>query len=180
MKVEKLRQKTWFDLNLKDKDLSEGDLALMFSVHNTKINLKYQAMGPCCVIEITPQGAVRIATLDGVIMDGYINGSKLKRFYGPPTLQTLQAIHRDQEQKKEKLLLKKKAQQEAKAKEAKIKNKSRPMTLYKATLEQTNGLDTKPQVEPARLMLNLQIAQGSTLEIEALIDPRASNNFISQ
>ena len=30
------------------------------------------------VVEITSQGAVRIATLDGVVMEGYINGSKLK------------------------------------------------------------------------------------------------------
>ena len=70
MKVKKLRRKTWFDRNLKDKDLSEGDLALKFSMRNTKRKLKYQAMGPYCVVEITPQGVVRIATLDGVIMDG--------------------------------------------------------------------------------------------------------------
>ena len=75
-------------------------------------------------------------------MDGYINGSKLKRFYGPLTLQTLQAIHRDQEQKKEQLLLKKKAQQEAKSREAKIKSKSQPITLYKETLEPIDDLDT--------------------------------------
>ena len=43
-------------------------------------------VGPYQVVEITLQGAVRIATLDGVVMEGYINGSKLKRFYGPLTL----------------------------------------------------------------------------------------------
>ena len=101
MKVEKLRPKTWFDQKLKDKNILEGDLALMFSVHNTKRKLKCQSMGPYRVVEITPQGAVCIATLDGVIMDGYINESKLKRSYGLLTLQTLQAIHRDQERKKE-------------------------------------------------------------------------------
>ena len=42
MKVEKLRPKTWFDRDLKDKDLLEGDLALMFSVCNTKRKLKYK------------------------------------------------------------------------------------------------------------------------------------------
>lgn len=137
-------------------------------------------MGPYRVVETTPQGSMQISTLDGVIMDGYINGSKLKRFHGPLTLQTLQAIHLDQEQKKEQLLLKKKAQQEAKSREAKIISKSQPMTLYKASLEQTNGLDIEPQVEPARLMLNLQIAQGLALGIKALINLGASNNFVSQ
>ena len=46
MKVEKLRQKKWFDRNLKNKDLKEGDLCLMYSVRNTKHKLKYQGMGP--------------------------------------------------------------------------------------------------------------------------------------
>ena len=61
----------------------------MYNVRNTKRKLKYQGMGPYQVVEIMPQGAVRIATLDGVVMEGYINGSKLKRFYGPLTLHAL-------------------------------------------------------------------------------------------
>ena len=52
----------------------------MYGVRNTKRKLKYQDMGPYQVVEITPQGAVRIATLDGVVMEGNINGTKLKRF----------------------------------------------------------------------------------------------------
>ena len=77
----------------------------MYGVRNTKCKLKYQGMGPYQVVEIMPQGAVRIATLDGVVMEGYINGSKLKRFYGPLTLQTLQTIHSNQRRKKEEKLV---------------------------------------------------------------------------
>ena len=77
MKVEKLRRKKWFDCNLKNKDLKEGDLCLMYGVTNTKRKLNYQGMGPHQVVDIMLQGAVRIATLDGVVMEGYINGSKL-------------------------------------------------------------------------------------------------------
>ena len=94
--MEKLQRKKWFDRNLKNKDLKEGDLCLMYSVRNTKRKLKYQGMGPYQVVEITLQGAVRIATLDGVVMEGYINGNKLKRFYGPLTLHALQTIHGNQ------------------------------------------------------------------------------------
>ena len=65
----------------------------MYGSRNTKQKLEYQGMWPYQVVEITPQGAVRIATLDGVVIEGYINGSKLKKFYGPLTLQTLQTIH---------------------------------------------------------------------------------------
>ena len=56
LKVEKLRCKKWFDRNLKNKDLNEGDLSLMYGIRNTKQKLKYQAMGPYQVVEITPQG----------------------------------------------------------------------------------------------------------------------------
>ena len=68
MKVEKLRCKTWFDRNLRNKDLKEGDLCLMYGVRNTKQKLKYQGMGPYQVVKIT-QGTVRIATFDGVVME---------------------------------------------------------------------------------------------------------------
>ena len=56
--VEKLRCKSWFDLNLKANDLKEGDMEFMFSGCNTKRKLKYQGMGPYQVVEITPQGVV--------------------------------------------------------------------------------------------------------------------------
>ena len=127
MKVEKLRRKKWFDRNLKNKDLKEGDLCLMYSVRNMKRKLKYQGMGPYQVVEITPQGTMRIATLDGVVMEGYINGSKLKWFYGPLTLHALQTIHGNQQRKKEEKLAQQHARQEAKEREA--KEKSKRMTL---------------------------------------------------
>ena len=90
-----------------------------YSVRNTKRKLKYQGMGPYQVVEITLQGTVRIATLDGVVMEGYINGSKLKRFYGPLTLHALQTIHGNQRRKKEEKLAQQRARQEAKEREAK-------------------------------------------------------------
>ena len=64
-----------------------------------------------------PQGAVRIATLDGVVMEGYINGSKLKRFYKPLTLHALQTIHSNQRRKKEEKIAQLCAHQEAKERE---------------------------------------------------------------
>ena len=90
-------------------------------------------MGPYQVVEITPQGAVRITTLDGVVMEGYINGSKLKRFYGPLTLHALQNIHSNQRREKEEKRAQHCARQEAKERE--LKEKSKRMTLYKGTLE---------------------------------------------
>ena len=80
MKVENCDRRRGLTETLKKKNLNEGDLCLMYSVRNTKRKLKYQGMGPYQVVEITPQGAIQIATLDGVVMEGYINGTKLKSF----------------------------------------------------------------------------------------------------
>ena len=66
-------------------------------------------------------------------MEGYINGSKLRRFYGPLALHTLQTIHSNQRKKKEEKRAQLQTRQEAKEREA--KEKSRRMTLYKGTLE---------------------------------------------
>ena len=145
----------WFDHNLKNKDLKEGDLCLMYGVRNRKRKLKYQGMGPYQVVEIMPQGAVRIATIDGVVMEGYINGSKLKRFYGPLTLHALQTIHSNQRRKKEEKAAQQRAHQEAKERE--LKEKSRRMTLYKGTLEDEDLGDNEPQIELARIPLTLKI-----------------------
>ena len=92
--------KRWFNRNLKNEDLKEGDLALLYSISNTKRKLKYQGMGPYQVVEITPQWLVIIVMLDGVVMECYMNGSNLKRFFEPLTIETLQAIHKEQEQNK--------------------------------------------------------------------------------
>ena len=134
-------------------------------------------MGPYQVVEITSQGVVRIATLDGVVMEGYINGSKLRRFFGPLTLHTLQTIHSNQRRKKEEELAQLQARQEAKERE--VKEKYKRMTLYKGTLEDEDIGDDEPQVEPARIPLTLKITDDTTFGLESLVDPGASHNFIS-
>ena len=125
-------------------------------------------MGPYQVMEITPQGAVRIATLDGVVMEGYINSSKLKRFYGPLTLHTLQTIHSNQRRRKEENMAQLRARQEAKERE--LKEKSKRLTLYKGTLDDEDLRDDEPQIEPARIPLTLKITNEATFGLESLVD----------
>ena len=110
-------------------------------------------------------------------MEGYINGSKLKRFYRPLTLHALQTIHSNQRRKKEEKMAQQCARQEAKERE--LKEKSRRMTLYKGTLEDEDLGDDEPQIEPARIPLTLKITKEATFGLESLIDPSASHNFIS-
>ena len=145
----------WFDRNFKNKDLKDRD-CVSCMVWETQRKLKYQGMVPYQVVEITPQGAMWIATLNGVVIKGYINDSKLKRFYGPLTLHALQTIHSNQKRKKEEKLEQLRAYQEAKERE--IKEKSKRMILYKGTLEDDDleGND-EPWIEPARIPLTLKV-----------------------
>ena len=53
------------------------------------------------------------------------------------------------------------------------------MNLYKGTLEDKDLRDDEPHIEPARIPLTLKITKKSTFELESLIDPGASHNFIS-
>jgi hypothetical protein len=83
MAVEKQRRKAWYDKTLRSKELHEGDLALLFSSKKHKGKLKLTGDGPYIVHHINPNGAVLLKTFEGDLFPGYINGSRLKRFYAP-------------------------------------------------------------------------------------------------
>ena len=53
------------------------------------------------------------------------------------------------------------------------------MTLYKGSMMDENQEDDEPQVELARILLNLQFAKDTSFGMESLIDSRANHNFIS-
>ena len=52
--TEKQCRKKWFDRQLKDKNIHEGDMVLLFGLQDKKWKLKYTGMGPFRVCEITP------------------------------------------------------------------------------------------------------------------------------
>ena len=130
------------------------------------------------VVEISPQGSVRIARLHSIVMEGYIKSSKLKRFYGSLMLQTSQSIHRDKEKKKEQQLLQKKPRDEFKARKKKLKKNHK--TLYKALIKLIIDHELESIVDPTKMMVDVQVTKSSTLGLEALVDLGANNNFISQ
>ena len=94
--TEKQHRKKWFDRQLKEKNIHKGDLVLLFGVRDKKRKLKYTGMGPFKVCEITPQGTIRVETLDGIETVGFLNGSKFKRYYDPLTIETIQ-VARDKQ-----------------------------------------------------------------------------------
>ena len=60
-----------------------------------------------------------------------------------------------------------------------MKMTSKRMTLYKGTLIDENLSDDEPQVEHAKIPLNLKIMKDTSFFMEVLIDLGASHNFIS-
>ena len=90
--AEKANRKAWHDNKVRDKDLTEGDMALKFASQLHKKKLKLRGEGPYVVSEITKTGACRIRTLEGLDIPRFMNGSKLKRYYGPLTLEALLTV----------------------------------------------------------------------------------------
>lgn len=98
MIMEKLRRKQWFYNNLKNKDINEGDLVLLYSIPNQKWKISSL---PSCGVDTT-----RIETIEGVGMDVYFNANKVKWFYGPLIEDVLFQIHKKKEQQKREQKLK--------------------------------------------------------------------------
>ena len=89
MTIEKQRRKQWYNRQLKDKNIQEGDMVLLFVVRDKKQKLKYTGMGPYSICDITPQRTVCVKTLDGIKTFRFLNGSKFKRYYNPLTIETI-------------------------------------------------------------------------------------------
>ena len=56
---------------------------MLYSSKKHKGKLKLTGNGPYVVHHINETGAVMLKTLEGKLFPGYINGSRLKRFYIP-------------------------------------------------------------------------------------------------
>ena len=81
-KIHKQQQKAWHDHNIKNKNLSVGDLALLYNsrVKGKPKKLHTEWMGPYVVEEIHPNGSVRLKMLQGLVFQKLVNGARLKRY----------------------------------------------------------------------------------------------------
>ena len=176
MIVEKQRRKQWYDRQLKDKNIHEGDMVLLFGVRNKKQKLKYTGMGPYQICEITPQGTVRVEILDGIETVGFLNGSKFKRYYDPLTIETIQ-VERDKQANKEKELKRiKNAIQEGKDREAKNKLRKQKTNVWTYDVLMCDIDQTQPDL--VRTQIQLQGTKEKVL-YNALLDTGASHNLVS-
>jgi len=84
MRVEKMRRKAWYDRAIvHNKYMKDGDLALLYGSKKHKGKLKLTWNGPYLVHHINENGIVLLKILEGELFPGYINESRIKRFYAP-------------------------------------------------------------------------------------------------
>ncbi|RYA42775.1 DDE-type integrase/transposase/recombinase, partial [Enterobacter cloacae complex sp. GF14B] len=176
--VEKDRRKKWFDRHLKNKDINVGDKVLMYGVRNEKKKLKYAGKGPYRVCEITPQGTIRVETLDGVETIGFLNGSKFKRYYDPLIQEELCAIHTKKAAKAQIELKKIQAQAEAKERQQRIRQKREANLGVTHAFHVEIDEDWLDSDTPLRYPIELNNTYGKVL-YNALLDTGAKYNLLS-
>jgi hypothetical protein len=83
--VEKERQKSWHDRNIRQKILQLGSLVLLYdnkySQHPGKLCMRW--LGPFHLVYITEASVAKLETLQGKPLKGLINGNRLKVYYDP-------------------------------------------------------------------------------------------------
>ena len=80
--IQKQQQKAWHDHNIKNKNLSIRDLALLYNsrVKGKPKKLHTEWMGPYVVEEIHPNGSILLRMLQGIVFRKLVNGAQLKRY----------------------------------------------------------------------------------------------------
>ena len=78
--IEKQQQKAWHDRNIKNKNLSVGNITLLYNIQvkDKPKKLHIEWMGPYIVEEISANGSVRLRMLQGRVFWKLVNGAPLK------------------------------------------------------------------------------------------------------
>ena len=78
--IQKQQQKAWQDRNIKNKNMSIGDLALLYNsqVKGKLKKLHTEWMGPYVVEEIHANRSVQLRTLQGIVFRKLVNDARLK------------------------------------------------------------------------------------------------------
>ena len=80
--IQKQQQKAWHDRNIKNKNLSIGDLALLCNsrVKGKPKKIHIEWMGPYVVEEIHANESVQLKMLQGIVFQKLVNGARLKQY----------------------------------------------------------------------------------------------------
>ena len=89
-------------------------MVLVYTLKQHKHKLKLRGLGPFVINCISPSGFVRLETLEGEPMANYINGSLLRVYNEPLTLDMLNRMHVAKNKKEAYQRMIKEAQKEVK------------------------------------------------------------------
>ena len=174
--AEKRRRKHWYDQHVKSNRFQAGDLVLLYTLKKHKCKLKHRGLGPFVISELQSSGAVRLETLDGEQMPNFINGSRIKKYEEPLTEDILLRLHSARTLKEGQALLKKQAQDEARARALAIKQKRVSQMMVLETFSMNK--DENEVIPP--FYLNLQVVtQHGSINTAAFLDSGADLNVIS-
>ena len=108
---------------MRTKEFHKETLVLVYTLKQHKRKLKLRGFNPFVINSISPSGLVRLETLDSESMANYINGSRLHVYNEPLTLDMLNRMHAAKNKKEAHHKMIKEAQEEAKKRVRKLRNK---------------------------------------------------------
>ena len=175
MYAQKRRLKQFHDSHIINKQFQKGDLVLAYTLKQHTSKLKKRGMGPYLIHDLSPSGAVHLATLDGVPMANWISGCRLKKYKEPLTEDILKRLHATKERKKKHDNMKSLAKKEAKERAAKLR-RQRLGIPNKTTIQVLKASESSSHILKPYILV--EIGNKQTTEL-ALIDTGADINAIS-
>ncbi|MCO5580816.1 hypothetical protein L7F22_034688 [Adiantum nelumboides] len=121
--AQKRNMKSFFDQHVINKEFATGDYVLMYTLKQHSKKLQKRGNGPYVIHDISPSGAIKLATLEGEEMPNWISGCRLKKYHLPLTTEMLAKIHSAKERKNKLKETKAQAQEEAQIRIFKRKQK---------------------------------------------------------
>ncbi|MCO5570782.1 hypothetical protein L7F22_024510 [Adiantum nelumboides] len=121
--AQKGNMKSFFDHHVINKEFATGDYVLMYTLKQHSRKLKKRGNGPYVIHEISSSGAIKLATLEGEEMLNWISACRLKKYNLPLATEMLTKIHNAKEQKNKVEETKAQAQEEARIRIFKRKQK---------------------------------------------------------
>ncbi|MCO5606319.1 hypothetical protein L7F22_060506 [Adiantum nelumboides] len=121
--AKKKNMKSFFDQHVINKKFATGDYVLMYILKQHSRKLQKRGNGPYVIHDISSSGAIKLATLEGEEMPNWIRGCRLKKYHLPLTTKMLVRIHSAKERKNKLKETKAQAQEEARIRILKRKEK---------------------------------------------------------
>ncbi|MCO5582245.1 hypothetical protein L7F22_036137 [Adiantum nelumboides] len=121
--AQKRNMKSFFDQHVINKELATGDYVLMYTLKQHSRKMQKRRNGPYVIQDISPSEAIKLATLEGEEKLNWISGCRLKKYQLPLTTDMLAKIHGAKEQKNKLKEIKAEAQEEARVRILKRKQK---------------------------------------------------------